>query len=175
MSGNFTEGQNLNLAIPISSVKELDQEKIYSVEEFYELSTENNSIENIEDVENDGFSFESVEKLMEETQRNPLDFSNPVTVSVKGYVIRHNDLIYLVPIKRFLFTDVEDIIGKNTNGNESIVFSNLEGFFKYVFRIHMVDDSKNRVITGDTVIITGVYNHNDRTISNCTYKHTVLD
>ena len=36
--------------------------------------------------------------------------------------------------------------------------------------IYMIDDTKNRVLTGDTVVITGVYRHSARTISDCTYE-----
>ena len=37
-----------------------------------------------------------------------------------------------------------------------------------VYYIYMADDTKNRVLTGDIVVIKGVYRHSAKTLSDCT-------
>ena len=38
------------------------------------------------------------------------------------------------------------------------------------YRIYMIDDTKNRVLSDDNVIITGIYRHSAKTFSDCTYE-----
>ena len=41
---------------------------------------------------------------------------------------------------------------------------------EYIARLYMKDDKKNRTLTGDSVIIYGVYNYSEKIISDCTYE-----
>jgi cytidylate kinase len=46
----------------------------------------------------------------------------------------------------------------------------LEENFGTIYHIYMKDDTKNRALTRDKVIVKGVYRHSAKTISDCTYE-----
>ena len=177
-TGAFTEGQNLNLAISVKYIDEINKDTEYSINDFFLLSqgkvVQKPSKDNQDEVEVDenyipvdiGY-FDSLEELEEATLRNPDAFQLPVVVAVYGTVARNqNDEIYLVSEKRntqksFLFyATTHDEFDKET----------LEKNFGIIYHIFMKDDTKNRVLTRDKVIVKGVYRHSAKTISDCTYE-----
>ena len=172
-TGAFTEGQNLNLAIPASAINEISREKTYSINNFFQLSQgkvvekkikqkKKPVEENYEPV--DIGYFDSLKELDEAAQRNPQAFELPVIVTVCGTVARTtNDNIYLIDTgKTFSFLlyclDKEGLDKEDLN----------KSYIPY--DVYMVDDTKNRVITGDIVVIKGVYRHSAKTFSDCTYE-----
>lgn len=170
-TGAFTEGQNLNLAIPVRYIDEINRETEYSINDFFLISqgkvVQKPSEESKDEPEMDenyvpvdiGY-FDSIEDLEEATQRNPSAFKLPVIVSVYGIIIRTSEnLIYIV--------DSNDV------GNFLLyvaIEENNADYFDNKFMLSMIDDTVNRVISGDKVVIKGVYRHSAKTISDCTYE-----
>lgn len=176
-TGAFSEGQNLNLAIPTSAISEIGRGKEYSINDFFQISqgklvekedeTEENYVEEENYTPVDIGYFDSLAKLEEATQRNPKNFERPVIVSVCGKIIRaENDSIFLVKIEG-LTSSQRYIIrkAKNNKLTEQEITENLS-----TYRIYMIDDTKNRVLSDDNVIITGIYRHSAKTFSDCTYE-----
>lgn len=173
-TGAFTEGQNLNLAIPVAAINEISRKKTYSVNDFFRISQgkviEQEEITDlpIEDedyVPVDIGRFDSLDDLEEVTQRNPSIFKVPVVLTVQGTVIRtHKDEVFL--------GDFSD------NDRAMIYYFKKVGFSEdwqqYIdancYRVYMIDDTKNRVLTDDKVTIKGVYIHSAKTLSDCTYE-----
>ena len=176
-TGAFTEGQNLNLAIPASAIKEISQEKPYSVNDFFQISqgkvVEQNKEETETPIEDENYTpvdigyFDSLKDLDEAAQRNPNAFNLPVIASIKGTIVRTiNNKIFLVHAEgvanrhRLYLIRAEQ--GK-LNEDEAKEFGNH-------CLVNMIDDTTNRVLSGDVVIIKGIYRHSAKTISNCTYE-----
>lgn len=108
--------------------------------------------------------FDSLEELEEATQRNPNDFKLPVSVSVCGTVARTiNDEIYLVDTEK-KYSSRLYICEKYGLEEENLK----ERFVPY--RVYMIDDTKNRVLTQDVIVIKGIYRDSTKTFSNCTYE-----
>lgn len=173
-TGAFTEGQNLNLAIPVSAVSKINRDNSCSVQEFYQISqgkvvapgeTETDDSIAGEYSPIDIGHFNSLEELNDATKRNPGDFIQSVILSIQGTIVRTtNDNIYLVHISGNSLIEkarLQQAIEEELTDIDS---------FKFHCRIHMIDDTKNRVLSGDQVIISGVYNHSTQTLSECTYK-----
>lgn len=175
-TGAFTEGQNLNLAIPASAINEISQEKTYSINDFFQVS-QGKAVEKEDEeekpVEDENYTpvdmgyFDSIDALEEAVKRNPNDFDFPVILSIYGKIIRaDNDNIFLIKVNG-LTNSQRLIISRAKNGyvKEQDI---MEKFSEY--RIYMVDDTKNKVLSDDNVIITGVYRHSAKTLSDCTYE-----
>ena len=173
-TGAFTEGQNLNLAIPVAAIDDIDRRKEYSINDFFLISqgkiveqprkeTQDESTIDDDYVPVDIGYFDSLEELEEATQRNPDVFKLPVKVSVGGTVARTNEN------KLFLVSGgVAQRYELNKNKRKLVDYS-LVSSFQYLCSINMIDDN-NRVLTGDKVVLTGVYRHSAKTISDCTYE-----
>lgn len=175
-TGAFTEGQNLNLAIPVKYIDEINRDTEYTINDFFLLSqgrvVQKPSEESQEEPEMDenyvpvdiGY-FDSLEELGEAAQRNPSVFKLPVAIQLKGTCIRTKD--------NELF-----IIMAKTNSERSRVYrfknnlieDSVDSQFGYSCQLYMIDDTKNRVLTGDIVVVKGVYRHSAKTISDCTYE-----
>ena len=176
-TGAFTEGQNLNLAIPVSAIKKVNQEKSYSVNDFFQLSQgkiveqeENESVSTPTADEdyiptNIGY-FNSLADLEKAAQRNPDVFKFPVIVSVYGTIAR---------------TETNDIYifdSSNNNAFNAHLYIHekygldIEDLKKYCvpYQVYMIDDTQNKVLTQDRVVIVGVYRHSAKTFSDCTYE-----
>lgn len=111
-------------------------------------------------------SFDSLNKLEEAVKRNPNDFKLPVVVSVYGKIIRdENDNIYLINANG-LTVHQRAIINR-----AKIDYITEQAITEYFteYRVYMKDDTKNRVITDDNVVITGIYQHSTRTFTDCAY------
>lgn len=175
-TGAFTEGQNLNLAIPASAIKEINRENKYSIDEFFQISkgevAEQEDTEDIieKPVEDEDYApvdmgyFDSLADLDKAAQRNPNDYKNPVIVSVRGTIARAtDDSIFLIDTTGD-FDPYLHIIEKYGLEEEDLK----ERYVPY--RVNMIDDTKNRALTADIVIITGVYKHSTKTLSGCTYE-----
>ena len=85
-------------------------------------------------------------------------------ISVRGLVARTKEN------KLFLVSDgvkkrYELIMNKGNLVDYSLISS-----FKYLCRVNMIDDTRNRALTGDRIVIKGVYRHSAKTISDCTYE-----
>ena len=176
-TGAFTEGQNLNLAIPASAINEISRERTYSINDFFQLSqgkvvdkeekTEEKPIEEENYTPVDIGYFDSLKDLEEAAQRNPDAFKLPVIASIQGTIVRTtNNKIFLVHAEgvanrhRLYLIRAEQ--GK-LNEDEAKEFGNH-------CLVNMIDDTTNRVLSGDVVIIKGIYRHSAKTISNCTYE-----
>ena len=48
--------------------------------------------------------------------------------------------------------------------------NSVEGIFSYSCQLNMIDDTKNRLISGDRVVVTGVYRYSAGAIFDCTYE-----
>ena len=176
-TGAFTEGQNLNLAIPASAINEISREKIYSINDFFQLSQGKVVVKEDEKeekpVEEENYTpvdigyFDSLKDLEETTQRNPEVFKLPVIVSIQGTIVRTtNNKIFLVHAegvsnrhRLYLIRAERGIL----NENEAKEFGNH-------CLVNMIDDTTNRVLSGDVVIIKGIYRHSAKTFSDCTYE-----
>lgn len=175
-TGAFAEGQNLNLAIPVSAISEISREKMYSINDFFQLSQgkvveKEDKIEEKPIEENyvpvDIGCFDSLEDLEEATQRNPNVFEQPVIVSIYGKIIRaKNDSIFLVKTEG-LTNSQRLMISRSKNNN--ISEQEIKNKFS-AYRVYMIDDTKNKVISDDNVIITGIYRLSAKTFSDCTYE-----
>ena len=100
----------------------------------------------------------------EVAQRNPQIFELPVAFSISGTVARTTENeIYLVSGGVKIRYDLK--MNKRNNIDYSLISS-----AEHLIRIYMVDDTKNRVLTADKVIIKGVYRHSAKTLSDCTYE-----
>ena len=104
--------------------------------------------------------FDSLEELDKQAQRNPDNFKLPVHVSLYGIIIRTNDnKIYIVDSNEAGYFSLYVAIRENNADR-----------FENKCMLNMIDDTKNRVLTGDHVIISGIYTHSKKTISDCTYE-----
>lgn len=174
-TGAFTKGQNLNLAIPVRYINELSRSTTYSINDFFLLSQgkivdkqTTQTEENLTIDENytpiDIGYFDSLEDLEEESLRNPNTFKVPVIVSVYGTIARTDD-------------DSLFLLGTNKSEQVRIRAKAIhEGFTKDDFGnsnycyLYMINDSTNRLLSWDRVIITGIYRHSAKTLSDCTYE-----
>jgi len=173
ISAGFDEGQNLNLAIPISKMNKVSRSRTYTVYEFFQLSQgkriddeSSSDTTSPSDVGEDYTpidmgTFESLVELNDAVQRNPNDYILPVIVSVKGYVVRcQNDELYIACSETGGF-DIR--VGIHSGNADMIPEENK-------VRVYMQDDSHNRVLSGDYIIITGIYRNDIRTLSDCVYQ-----
>ena len=91
-------------------------------------------------------------------------FKLPVKISVYGGTVRTiEDSIYLIDISKLISAKLRYNMKKGISEQE--FKENYTGC-----QIFMLDDTKNKVLTGDEVIVTGVYRHSAKTISDCTYE-----
>ena len=176
-TGAFTEGQNLNLAIPASAINGVSREKEYSINDFFQIS-QGKVVEQEKEETNDAISeekytpvdigyFDSLAELEEATKRNPEVFNVPVEVSVCGIIARTtNNSIFLVCSKNGLFDYRLYTMGKYGIEEEYLK----EQYNNSICQVYVIGDTKNRVLTGDVVIIKGVYRHSAKTLSDCTYE-----
>ena len=176
-TGAFTEGQNLNLAIPVQYINEINKDTKYSMNDFFLISqgkvvekpskeTEKEQIIEENYVPLDLGYFNSLEELKEATQRNPDLFELPVRIAVYGTAIRSDiDSIYVV---NSTMNSDRAFISRAKSGNTDDL--SIKEKFKYYCQINMIDDTKNRVITGDNIVVEGIYRHSAKTMSDCTYE-----
>ncbi len=170
-TGAFTEGQNLNLAIPVKYIDEINKDTEYSINDFFLISqgrvvqkqSEGNQDEPVIDENYVPVyigDFNSLESLEDATKRNPDIFNLPVGISVYGMIIRtdENNIFLVDP----------DSVG-NFLLHVAIKENNTE-YFDVQCLVNMLDDTKDRVLSGDKVIISGIYRHSAKTISDCTYE-----
>lgn len=170
-TGAFTEGQNLNLAIPVKYIDKINRDTEYSINDFFLLSqgkvvqkASNDNKDEVEVDENDvpvdiGF-FNSLEILEEAVRRNPNVFQLPVVISVYGTIIRTNE-------NKIFIVDSSEV------GNFLLyvaIKENNADYFENKCMLNMINDTTNRVISGDKVVIKGIYRHSAKTISDCTYE-----
>ncbi len=175
-TGVFTEGQNLNLAIPATAINEISREKTYSINDFFnisqgkEIEKEKDESGNIPEsyIPSDIGHFNSLANLEEVTQRNPNSFKFPVVLSVQGTIIRTtDDKLILVHYDDQNF-DVELYSFFRKYKNKSVNSAAIPDFEHYC-KITMRNDSENRALTGDKVVITGMYTYSAKTLSDCTF------
>ena len=177
-TGAFTEGQNLNLAIPASAINKISKEKVYSVNDFFQISqgkvVEQDKDEPANRPLDENYTpvdigyFDSLETLEEAAQRNPDMFNLPVVVAVRGRIIRStSNNIYLISTSSHRNRVNYAILLSSKRG---ITDQGVESSFDNVYHVYMIDDTKNRVLTDDYIIITGVYRHSAKTFSDCTYE-----
>lgn len=182
-SAGISEGQNLNLAIPIAKINQVDESLNLAVFDFYQLTQgkvqatpETSDPENTPEEEYEPpylGEFTSLEELDNMVKRNPAQFNHPVVVSIAGYIARNEkDEIYLLncgnlfssELPSFERLETQKLLMQN-KVDKAISFSELKS------RVYMVDDTQNRVLSGDIVIITGVYRHDIKTLSECVYEY----
>lgn len=180
ITGAFTEGQNINFAIPTSAINKINREKIYSINDFFQNS-QGKVVEQIKEkvedelVEDENYTpvdmgfFESLSNLKEAALRNPNDFKRSVKVSVRGTIIRlvNDDIVLFTEDKESYEVFRLMILIERNDGITAEDLLGLEGSICYV---NMMDDTKNRVLTGDKVIVNGVYRYFENTMLECTYK-----
>lgn len=151
-------GDDVNLVIPVSEFNNVNVETNYAVLTFFELTKGDQQLQELG-------QFKSLTKLQEETKRNPKKFEDPVIVSIKGVVVRDiSDRIFLIEQKSDGEFDSSYLLWQIKEGKpiSSVNVNNI--------RIVMKDDTANRVITGDVVVITGTYFHDICMIANATHN-----
>ena len=180
-TGAFTEGQNLNLAIPVKYINEINKDTKYSMNDFFLISqgkvvqepSEENQDELVVDenyVPVDIGYFDSLEALEEAAQRNPDIFKLPVELSVYGAILRtSDDSVYLVGLGSGKFYDyhTEVTLAQIKSGKIS---ADTADRFTNSCQLFMLNDKNNRVLTADKVVVKGIYRHSTKTISDCTYE-----
>lgn len=119
---------------------------------------------NIDEIDDMGY-FDSIIDIERELQRN---INNPeyFKIEITGTILRTNDKLYLC-----ILNGVEDRYLVNTYktaGDEKKLFEVLNSLDKII--IYMQNDSTNRVLSGDKVIITGILDTQNMYIFDCTYE-----
>ena len=105
-------------------------------------------------------NFETIKDMETQLQRN-LENPEHMKVSVRGYIARTEDRLYLCNVwgassRHSLKNDnVSSVL--NNEKNDKIL-------------IYMIDDTTNRVLSGDEVIITGILDTSNMYITDCTYE-----
>lgn len=173
-TGAFADGQNLNLAIPARAIKTINRDNTYPIKDFFLISqgkiveqeqkaSKNDDAPYGNYIPIDVGYFDSLSELEEAALRNPDIFKVPVTISVNGTIIRtNNDNIYLTNSNQQGLKIYRAKINGITESEAKEMFN--------IYDVFMIDDSNDRVLTGDKVIITGIYRHSAKTLSDCTYE-----
>ena len=111
--------------------------------------------------------FNSLADLEEAAQRNPGNFALPVVLSVQGTIVRTTDDKLILVYYDDQNFDVVSYSFFRENKSKPVDLASVPEF-EYYCKITMQNDSENRVLTGDNVVITGVYTNSTKTMSDCT-------
>lgn len=114
-------------------------------------------------------SFSSIKELKKAIQRN-VDNPQYMKVQITGYIIRTDKALYICTIEDSDYETYLNMKKHLKEGDSASALYCINSNNDYKISIYMLDDTKDRVLTGDKVKITGVLNTKAMYVYKCTYE-----
>lgn len=164
-TAGFDEGQNLNLAIPISQLDLIDTTHTLQIKDLLSNNppTYDNVLEN--EIMNHG-TFSSLKDFNESVMRYPKKFASPGQVTILSACVcrTKSDNLYLIdglgPAQSQYFFKYKPI-----DDDDRYV----EDHYKYCYRFILKDDTNYFPLTADHIVFTGTYIADKKTFINCSF------